>query len=220
VTALRGCALFPAGARSSTRYQIRTQTGCPQPPAQYTASSPRSHPSTAGNSAPIAGTFLEPLLATSPDWFVSPSASRGLTARGHGLRYKGKRRRALCHSSAAVWLVVTPIIFTAMSITLPKTIKAVQVQPGNKVEVVTIPWASNKLVEDMSAEEVMVRIALPPRKSLLMSFILVQIRVRAVGLNPTDWKVWRHHLQIGNGHRRAATARTWSPRRPRHSRGM
>ncbi|KAL1745027.1 chaperonin 10-like protein [Schizophyllum fasciatum] len=53
---------------------------------------------------------------------------------------------------------------------LPETIKALQVLPDRKgVEVVTIPWAAQEKVKNLADDEIVVR-------------------VRAVGLNPTDWK--------------------------------
>ncbi|KAF9068920.1 chaperonin 10-like protein [Rhodocollybia butyracea] len=52
---------------------------------------------------------------------------------------------------------------------LPETIKALQVQPGKSVKVVQIPFASQDLVKHLPSDQVI-------------------IRVRAVGLNPTDWK--------------------------------
>ena len=54
---------------------------------------------------------------------------------------------------------------------LPETIKALQVLPERKgVQVVTIPWASQEKVKNLADDEIVVR-------------------VRAAGLNPTDWKV-------------------------------
>ncbi|TRM69127.1 chaperonin 10-like protein [Schizophyllum amplum] len=53
---------------------------------------------------------------------------------------------------------------------LPESIKALQVLPDLKgVQVVTIPWASQEKVQNLADNEII-------------------IRVRAVGLNPTDWK--------------------------------
>ncbi|KAL1672235.1 chaperonin 10-like protein [Schizophyllum commune] len=53
---------------------------------------------------------------------------------------------------------------------LPETIKALQVLPERKgVQVVTIPWASQEKVKNLADDEIVVR-------------------VRAAGLNPTDWK--------------------------------
>ncbi|TRM69128.1 chaperonin 10-like protein [Schizophyllum amplum] len=57
-----------------------------------------------------------------------------------------------------------------MSDALPEFIKALQVLPDRKgVEVVTIPWASQEKVQNLADNQII-------------------IRVRAVGLNPTDWK--------------------------------
>ncbi|KAI0028239.1 chaperonin 10-like protein [Vararia minispora EC-137] len=56
-----------------------------------------------------------------------------------------------------------------MSESLPETIKAVQIQPEKTVKVVDIPFASQELVKNLPSEDVL-------------------IRVRAAGLNPTDWK--------------------------------
>ncbi|TRM69126.1 chaperonin 10-like protein [Schizophyllum amplum] len=53
---------------------------------------------------------------------------------------------------------------------LPESIKALQVLPDRKgVQVVTIPFASQEKVQNLADNEII-------------------IRVRAVGLNPTDWK--------------------------------
>jgi len=52
---------------------------------------------------------------------------------------------------------------------LPETIKALQIQPEKGVKVVQIPFASQDLVEHLPSDQVI-------------------IRVRAVALNPTDWK--------------------------------
>ncbi|KIK70162.1 hypothetical protein GYMLUDRAFT_34642 [Collybiopsis luxurians FD-317 M1] len=51
----------------------------------------------------------------------------------------------------------------------PETIKALQIQSNKTVEVVDIPFASQDLVKNLPEDQVI-------------------IRVRAVGLNPTDWK--------------------------------
>ncbi|KAL1745022.1 chaperonin 10-like protein [Schizophyllum fasciatum] len=53
---------------------------------------------------------------------------------------------------------------------LPETIKALQVLPeGKGLKVVSIPWASQEKVKNLPDHEII-------------------IRVRAIGLNPTDWK--------------------------------
>ncbi|KAI0031021.1 chaperonin 10-like protein [Vararia minispora EC-137] len=56
-----------------------------------------------------------------------------------------------------------------MSVCLPETIKAVLLQPERTVKVVDLPFASQEPVKNLPADEVL-------------------IRVRAVALNPTDWK--------------------------------
>ncbi|KAL1723717.1 chaperonin 10-like protein [Schizophyllum commune] len=59
---------------------------------------------------------------------------------------------------------------------LPETIKALQILPDKTgVQVVTIPWASQEKVQNLADNEIVVR-------------------VRAVGLNPTDWK---HVFRVG-----------------------
>ncbi|KAF9068890.1 chaperonin 10-like protein [Rhodocollybia butyracea] len=52
---------------------------------------------------------------------------------------------------------------------LPETIEALQIRPEKGVRVVQIPFASQDLVKHLPSDQVI-------------------IRVRAVGLNPTDWK--------------------------------
>ncbi|KAL1675929.1 chaperonin 10-like protein [Schizophyllum commune] len=53
---------------------------------------------------------------------------------------------------------------------LPETIKALRVLPDHKgLEVTTIPWATQEKVKNLAENEVI-------------------LRVRTVGLNPTDWK--------------------------------
>ncbi|KZV61857.1 GroES-like protein [Peniophora sp. CONT] len=58
---------------------------------------------------------------------------------------------------------------------LPQTIKALQIQGNKSVKVVDIPFASQDKVQNLPEDEVLVR-------------------VRAVGLNPTDWKHAFGHL--------------------------
>ncbi|KAE9404578.1 GroES-like protein [Gymnopus androsaceus JB14] len=51
----------------------------------------------------------------------------------------------------------------------PETIKALQIQPDKTLKVVEIPFSSQELVKNIPEDQII-------------------IRVRAVGLNPTDWK--------------------------------
>lgn len=55
------------------------------------------------------------------------------------------------------------------SIELPATIKALQLQSDQTLKIIDIPFATNDKVRNLADDEVL-------------------IRVRAVGLNPTDWK--------------------------------
>ncbi|KAE9390322.1 GroES-like protein [Gymnopus androsaceus JB14] len=52
---------------------------------------------------------------------------------------------------------------------LPETIEALQIQPDKTLKVIEIPFASQDLVKNLPEDQII-------------------IRVRAVGLNPTDWK--------------------------------
>ncbi|KAE9403137.1 GroES-like protein [Gymnopus androsaceus JB14] len=56
-----------------------------------------------------------------------------------------------------------------MTATIPTNIRAVQVQPDKTVKVISIPFGEDELVKNLPEDQVI-------------------IRVRAVGLNPTDWK--------------------------------
>lgn len=55
------------------------------------------------------------------------------------------------------------------SLSLPATIKALKTVPGNTVGVVDVPFASRKEIQHLGPDDVLVK-------------------VRAIGLNPTDWK--------------------------------
>ena len=72
-------------------------------------------------------------------------------------------------------------------VSVPETIKALQVQDDRTVKVIDLPFASQEKVKNLPEDQVLVR-SPTPSSTRVIKLIDAQVRVRVVGLNPTDWK--------------------------------
>ena len=83
-------------------------------------------------------------------------------------------------------------------VSVPETIKALQVQDDRTVKVIDLPFASQEKVKNLPEDQVLVR-SPTPSSTRVIKLIDAQVRVRVVGLNPTDWKArfaWDCHTII------------------------